>query len=230
MGRVIWCLGMYASASTWLFNAVRSSALQSAAVQTHFGSGEMDFGGYDPDQINLVKSHEISDEAKLIALAGAAEKIFITLRDPRDAVASVMEYHGHGFDRALHLVEQSARLCAGFAHDRRASLFRYEDRFFDELATVQTIAAALGQPARHAVAQEIFDRLGRQEINEYIAGLPQRTGMLQDRASGDFLDPQTHWHSHHAGRTGKIGRWQEKLSAAQVNEIEARLPGKPFLA
>jgi hypothetical protein len=41
--------------------------------------------------------------------------------------------------------------------------------------------------------------------------------------SGDRLDPRTHWHTHHAGRSGEIGRWRHMLSAAQAAEVEAAL-------
>jgi hypothetical protein len=48
-------------------------------------------------------------------------------------------------------------------------------------------------------------------------------GILQDRVSGDRLDPQTHWHTHHAGRTGEIGRWRRELSPAQADAVVERL-------
>ena len=107
-GRLIWCLGMYASASTWLFNVVRQIHLARGDndVQSHFVAGRANFGSINRlTATNLVKSHEINDEATVIDLAADADRIFVSVRDPRDAVASLMKYHGHEFDEALLLVD-----------------------------------------------------------------------------------------------------------------------------
>ena len=50
-------------------------------------------------------------------------------------------------------------------------------------------------------------------------------GILQDRISGDLLDPQTHWHTHHAGRSGEIGRWRRELTQAQADAVIAACGG-----
>ena len=225
--RVIWCLGLYASASTWLFNVIRqiATAAQPAPISTHFISDKMDFRALDQQQgIVLVKSHEISDEAALIGLAGRADKIFITTRDPRDAVASLMQYHRHEFPRALELVEQASRLCNEFSRDQRASLFRYEEKFFESSATIQTLSNLLGYDIPETTAQQIFDRLNREAVEKHIANMPRQKNILRDQLSGDFLDPQTHWHTHHAGRSGEAGRWRQVLSDSQAEQVKLRCP------
>jgi hypothetical protein len=225
--RVIWCLGMYASASTWLFNVVSQicAARQPGEVSNYFVSGVSDLPALDRQQgIGLVKSHEIANEAALIGLAGRADSIFITLRDPRDAVASLLQYHRLGFDNALSLVEQAARLCLDFSKDQRAAVFHYEDRFFETASTVQMVARRLGYDLSETAAQTIFDRLDRAAVERHIAGLPAQKNVLRDPASGDFLDPQTHWHTHHAGRSGEIGRWRQVLLESQVRQVELRCP------
>ena len=224
--RVIWCLGMYASASTWLFNVVRRihAVAEPTRLQTHFVGARSNFEKFDqPHAIRLVKSHEVSDEATLIELAGRASKIFITVRDPRDSVTSLMLYHNHDFDRALNLVEEASRLCAGFAKDKRAKFFRYEERFFENPDTVQRVAADLGYQLPDDVAQEIFNGMSWTAVEKHIAGLPKQPDVLQDRISGDLLDPLTQWHTHHAGRSGETGRWQHMLSEAQASEVSKRL-------
>lgn len=125
--RVIWCLGMYASASTWLFNVVRQmhASSESGPVQGHFVSDTQNLAGLDAGITHIVKSHEIPDEKTILGLAGQAGKILVTVRDPRDAIASLMLYHGHNFERAFSLVEASALLCKGFAKDRRSLLLRF---------------------------------------------------------------------------------------------------------
>jgi hypothetical protein len=224
--QVIWCLGMYGSASTWLLNAVRQICefAQQDKIQIYFVSTRREFPEFaQPGVTHLVKSHEISDDGTIVALSGRADKILMTMRDPRDAVTSLMAYHGHDFDKALGLVGQTAHLCMGFAKDRRTQLFQYESGFFEEQQTIHKLAGILGHQLPDEAAQRIFSGLQRGEVEKYIAGLRTQPGVLQDRLSGDLLDPATQWHTHHAGRSGEVGRWQNMLSAAQVKIIEERL-------
>ncbi len=132
----------------------------------------------------------------------------MTMRDPRDAVASLMVYHGHDFDKAFALVERTADLCVGFARDRRVQVFQYESGFFADPQTVQKLGEILGYQLPEKIVQRIFNGLQRAEVEKYIAGLPQRPGVLQDRISGDLPDPATQRHTHHAGRSGEIGCWR----------------------
>jgi hypothetical protein len=227
-GQLVWCLGMYGSASTWLFNAAQHicERARTGPVQVDFVSSQRSFEGLPRAGVTtLVKSHEISDDATIISLAARSTIILMTMRDPRDAVASLMAYHGHSFDKALALVTQTAALCLGYVKDRRAQLFHYETRFFDEPQTIENLAAVLACRLPDGAAQEIFNGLQRGAVEKYISGLPMRPGVLQDRISGDLLDPQTQWHSHHAGRSGEIGRWRHMLSAPQVAAICAQMPG-----
>ncbi len=224
--KFIWCLGMYGSASTWLFNVVREiyRSAGEESVNSHFLSGTFNFRALDQeDVIHLVKSHEISDESTVAALAGRSNKIFITMRDPRDAVASLMLYHAHDFEKALNLVAQSARLCVGFMKDKRAVLLRYEKRFFENAMIVHKIANDLGFELPDGIAIRIFDGLNRTKVEQYISSFTARKGILHDPISGDLLDPKTQWHTHHAGRTGETGRWKTNLTGLQIRTIEERL-------
>jgi hypothetical protein len=224
-GRVIWCLGMYASASTWLFNIVRQvlEAAQKEKIQLAFVSGKeqhLSLGG--PKVVTVIKSHEISNETRSLDVARSSEKILITVRDPRDAVTSLMQAHKYKFDLALYLVERSGRLCVDYAKDRRAKLFRYETRFFERAGTVTEIARHLGYELPDHIVQPIHVALTRAEVEKHINQMPKMQGILR-AATGDLLDPKTHWHSHHAGRNGEVGKWRKALSAQQANEVERRL-------
>ncbi len=225
-GQVIWCLGMYASASTWAFNVVRQVVEVSAPERFRavFASGSekiIDWGG--PDKVTTVKSHEISSEARVLEISRRASKILLTLRDPRDAVVSLMQAHGFAFSRALELVEKSALLCRSFSKDRRAMTLNYETGFFDDEATITVIARHLGYDLEKHTARAIHDSLQRGEVENYIGKLPKLAGVLKDRISGDLLDPKTQWHSHHSGRNGEIGKWRKVLTASQIDEISSRM-------
>jgi hypothetical protein len=221
--RVIWCLGMYASASTWLLNAVReiqvASGQKDLAIQ--FVRETINPTMLDGKHaVSVVKSHEVTDETTLLALAGQTDTILMTIRDPLDAVASVMEYQKIQFARALELVKQSSALCLDYIKDRRTTCFIYETKFFDEPATMLGLARLMGVTLSHEAAQESFDRLRRSAVETLIKGLPQQKGVLRDLVSGDYLDPVTQWHTHHAGRSGEIGRWRHSLAPEDARQIQ----------
>jgi hypothetical protein len=224
--RLFWCLGMYASASTWLYNVVRQLAevaQPGQQVRTHFASGRLNEAALAQPGFHIIKTHEISDDAAVQALTRRADKILVTIRDPRDAVTSLILYHGHSFENALPLVTQAMTLCARMAADNRAMLLHYESGFFGDERTLERIAAHLDLTVPKADRRRIFAALQRGQVESFIAGMPRLPGVLQDRVSGDLLDPQTHWHTHHAGRSGEVGRWRRLLTSAQAREVVLRL-------
>jgi hypothetical protein len=222
--RTIWCIGLYASASTWAFNAVRLiHEATRLPARTYFFSGASNLAPLAEPLTHIVKSHEISDPATVQDLGRRAAKIIITVRDPRDAVASLLRYHNHSFESALNHVDQTLRLCVRFAPDPRAKLYYYEQKFFENPATPANIATHLGLNPPPTACAQIFESLKRENVEKHIARMPTLPGILQDRISGDRLDPQTHWHTHHAGRTGTIGGWRSHLDTAQAQAVAARL-------
>ena len=225
-GKLIWCIGLYASASTWAFNVARllhAVADPPVRVKTHFFADKVDLAALAEPVTHIVKTHEIDDVAGAEALSERAARFVITVRDPRDAVASLMTYHGHDFERALAHVDKAMRLCVRHAADPRAKVFYYESKFFENEKMPEILAAHVGVTLGGGMGAKIFKALRREEVESYIATLPTRPGVLQDRKSGDRLDPQTHWHTHHAGRTGQIGRWQSGLTPEQAQAVQARL-------
>jgi hypothetical protein len=217
---------MYASGSTWLFNVVLKLAEAAAPDmprEGRFVAGVNDVGSLaKARRLLLVKSHE-TDAAAEAALTAAAETIFVTIRDPLDVVASVMQYQKRDFAGALDLTAKSAEQCARVSADPRALVLRYEAGFVDDPATLDALAARLGVVLAVADRTRIFAATRRREVERHIAGMARTPGVLIHRESGDLLDPATHWHSHHANRTGEVGRWRRALTGAQVQAVQARL-------
>lgn len=228
-GRVVWCLGMYASASTWTFNVARrilAKAPGTPAPSIFMANDATAIPQSNPGGLQLIKSHEIEDPKLVAELARRSARIIVTVRDPRDAVASMMAAQPtHSFEHALDLVASSATLCRQFAADQRTFLLEYESRFFERPEIVMDIARHLARHVETSLARAIFDALTRTEVDKYIANLARLPGVLENPQSGDLLDPVTHWHTHHAGRTGEIGKWRRVLSAAQIEHIE-RIMGR----
>jgi hypothetical protein len=226
--KVHWCLGMYSSGSTWVYNVTRQIAASvdpTKPVQGHFVSRVADVVALgQPGRSHIVKSHEVADEDAVAEIAGRADAIIISIRDPRDAVTSMMSYQAKDFDGSLSFVEKSAHLCARFAGDQRSLLLRYEAGFIDDMTTLDRIAESFHRPLAATDRAQIFASTRRAAIEALIAELPRLPNRLINVARpGHLADPVTHWHTHHAGRTGEIGRWQHMLTEAQVSEVDRLL-------
>jgi hypothetical protein len=223
---VVWCLGMYASGSTWLFNALLKVAAAIAPDlprASRFVASQGDVGVLRGERrLLLVKSHE-TDEPAAARLLAEADLVFISIRDPRDGVASVMDYQKRDFAMGLDLTEKAARLCQRLVADKRSLLLRYEAGFVDDPTTLDRLAARLGRALPPGERARIFAETRRPAVERFIAGMDKLPGVLWHPPTGDRLDPVTHWHSHHANRTGEIGRWRRVLTAEQARAVNERM-------
>jgi len=224
--RLVWCLGMYASGSTWLFNAARDVASRlypQEIVAGHYAEG-MEVLNNLPAVLNVVKTHQLGrTEARF--LEARAERILVSVRDPRDAVTSLMQHMGQSFLQALHFVENSGHFAGRHAGDARAELFRYESGFTDSEAIFDHLAAAFGGALAPEARQELFAATRRAKIEEKISRLEDLPTSWRNPANGDVVDRDTQWHRHHAGRSGESGRWHRLLPREGVALIERRMAG-----
>jgi hypothetical protein len=221
-----WCLGMYSSASTWAFNVVQqiASAIDpTRPITPVFGHDAL--SGCDEASTTLVVKTHFTAMAQ--ELARRAQGIVITIRDPRDAVASMIRHNKAPFDLALRVTEASAWTCARVAAHPRSALLCFEDRFFDDPQTVQRIASLFPGVLPDSDGQRIFERLCRGSVNAFIAGLDTvpTAECHFDELTGqwDAFDSATGWHKHHAGRNAEVGRWRRDLSDIQAMTIARRL-------
>jgi len=223
---MFWCLGMYSSASTWIYNVVQEVARTlspTGTVTPIFVYGSLpdlsEATGYP-----VVKTHAGGNADELGQLAKA---IIITIRDPRDAIVSLMTHNRLPFEFALNVTEASAWACARLVGHERSILFRYEDRFFDDPRTVASIAALCSHALSRAECERIFALFRRETVEAFIASIETlpTSGTQFDDVAGqwDTYDEVTGWHKHHAGRKGEIGRWQHELLSVQAQAIEDRM-------
>ena len=221
-----WCAGMYASGSTWAYNVMRgiaASAFPDRPVKGRFINVLADLDGLDDAAfVHVLKSHDMAAEVAdaLLPLVG---RIVVTIRDPRDAVTSLMRVPAlsvrpGGFDD-----REIGNFVAGIASDPRALLLRYETGFADDAATLDRIAAWFGLPLPAAERDRLFAQHRRAAIEGMIATLDSLPQAQRDARSGDIFDPETQWHRHHAGRSGEVGRWRRMLMPGQVTAIEREM-------
>lgn len=221
-----WCLGMYASGSTWLFNVAMRIGTILAPEKPPIGRYITSIGELDQDQAAIdriiVKTHDL-DDASADALRDLASSLLISIRDPRDCVSSLLLYQRYPFGVALKAVESSARCCARFAAEPHTLLLRYEDGFTDEPATLDRIAVTFNGDLAEEDRADIFAANSRASIEARIAMLETLPTAIHDARTGDIVDPATQWHRHHGGRSGEVGRWRHLLTLAEAATVEQRL-------
>ena len=216
MSTLYWCAGMYASGSTWAYNIMRGVTAALHAGQTvrgRFVNYLADLEGLDDQgRVHVVKTHDVAPEVAT-QLSRRTTRLVVPIRDPRDAVTSMMLYQRYPFDMALDWVARSGKFAASLVADPRALLLRYEAGFTDTPATLDAIARWFGCELPAGVRERLFAGHTRSAVEAMIATL----GAHHNENAGDA---ETQWHRHHAGRTGEIGRWRRMLTPAQVAAIE----------
>ena len=221
---VLWCQGMFASGSTWLYNvalAVGAALDPPCPVQGRFVFRPVDALGLNAPGIrHVVKAHQA--RYGIDAIAPTADAILVTVRDPRDAVVSLMRYHGFSFARALLNVRNAAEACLLLGGLPQAVTLHYEAGFIDDPRTIDGIARHMGGSIAPERRDRIFHDTRRPAIEALIARLDERPTAIVDQ-DGDVYDRASHWHRHHAGRDGVSGRWRRLLYPAQIHGIETSL-------
>jgi hypothetical protein len=223
--RIQWCLGMYSSGSTWMFNAIRAVGNTLFPGKPHIGvyaesTDQLPPGWPESDRL-IIKSHH-TDATATALVSQHADRIWISVRDPRDAVASAMTYMLPDFASALEAVTRSALHAERFIRDPRSVLLRYEDGFIDDPTTLDRFASAFSRTLTPQDRDRLFQQTRRTAIEAMIQEFdPNET--VDDGFPGHRVHMETQWHTHHLNRTGEVGRWRHTLDATQVKDIERRL-------
>jgi len=216
--RVVLCLGLKSSGSTWLYNVairiLKEAHPGKGAVAAFFADNSaMIPEGAEKAQVLVIKSHEPS-KTILFLTRFARGQALVTAREPRDSVASLMQRFGHSFESALKDVREGGKHVMALARERRTMTLRYEDGFPDKERTVDDVAAFLGVKISTSLRRRIFRSLTREAVQKKIRTL--HAGETDPNA----FDPTTQWHPGHVG-DGRIGKFKSVLSAAQQKEIAA---------
>ncbi len=219
--------GMHASASTWVFNVAREVVAEAVG-------GVHACHLLHPDDLARERAqgarHIVAKTHGWDSLAADARawraRVIVSVRDPRDAIVSVMQRFGEPFDRALGGIAQDCRAAAACAEAGFAVL-RYEDRFFEQPASVRLLARHLGLDVSEAAAERIFAAYTTDAVRALAAGvadLPAARVAGHGAARFDRLTQITHGH---IGDT-RTGKWHDVLARDQ--QMLARMVLRPVLA
>jgi hypothetical protein len=224
-------LGVYGSASTWVFNVARemlNAAYGSAQVAAYYADSMANLltapgviGRYV-----VVKMH--NGDASLAGFIHLAQPLLLlSLRDPRDAVVSMMARFAMPFAQAASGVGHSARVVLACA-EMGFPVLRYEDRFFDRPETLDTLAGALDVTLSPEVKAEIFARYQTAAVRALAATVETLpAARLEGDPAVDVYDRVTQIHRNHIG-DGASGKWRTRLTPEEQRQLCADLA--PVLA
>lgn len=229
--RLIMTIGLYSSASTWTFNVVRE-----LMIARH---GEARVRALYSDEVAKVledrqvlgryaiwKMH-FGEPAWDVFAQLTDPTILLTVRDPRDAILSLVNRFNTRLDAAAHAVARCCTRVLQCAHVGYPVL-RYEDRFFAEPEMVGTIAEYIGASVDADMRARIFERYTTEAVRALAA---QVEALPAERVKGDpavdLYDDLTQIHRGHIG-DASVGKWRWQLPAEQQAALTARFA--PFLS
>ena len=157
----------------------------------------------------VVKTHIPSPSLEFLTRF-ARGKVLITVREPRDAVASLMQRFDHRFASCLKEVAANAARMVDLFRNGDALVLRYEDRFYDWPETLDEIARHLHVKVPRSILRRTFVSLTAPSIQKRILSLSSR-GAFGTAPTPDSFDPKTHWHPGHVGDR-RIGKYAAVLT------------------
>jgi hypothetical protein len=224
--KAIICAGLYGSGSTWTFNLMRGlleaggrdfvseyfeHKIPMAWLESHARAPTL-----------LMKTHKPCDILVGCALQGAP--VVLTVRDPRDAVASLMTRFSYTCEEAIGVVLDSAEHLLRLAAVCEPLILKYEDGYLSDPATVERIAGFLALAASEPTRRQLFARLSADSVRRFIGDRFKDRERSSLEAKDEF-DAVTHWHPRHVG-DGKVGKYayvvQEAAQLARITGGAAR--------
>lgn len=211
-------IGMHASASTWVFNVVRELMIASAGddqVITLYADKleQVPDASVRIGKHVVIKSHQGSAELDSW-LAAEQAPVFLSIRDPRDACISMSQRFKAPLNHTIVWIANDCNRLSRLA-TRGHLLLRYEDRFFEDISTIEKIGNVIGLNVSSQVADAIFARYRTEAVRSFaqsLAGLPpERLQMV-----GAFpMDRVTQILAPHIG-DGRDGKWYDLPLRSQI--------------
>lgn len=215
---IILCAGLPRSGSTWVYNAVlllcksslRATGLYSDNVPNNFNQL------IENIDVLVIKSHQPNHELlDLVRFAGG--RVIVTVRDPRDCVASLIEAFDFAKSEAINFVTGSARCIDTVISKQRPLIIKYEDAL-DRTSIVRTLAAKIGREVDAKTVAAISDTLAADKLRSDIAKF-EADGTIDAEIPAQSWTEETHWHPRHIG-DGRIGKYKELISDLDALLIE----------
>jgi hypothetical protein len=214
---IILSIGLPSSASTWLFNVIRDILSDREVIAFEATSLEaLELPLRRTGTVALIKCHTVSVPFfRMLQLAGA--KAIISLRDPRDATASVVNRVLPQPQDAIHNVSRSLSAVLTARSGLQSQILLYEDRFFEQHTTLLDLASFLNVRLSPAGAQDIFDRYSISNVRARLDSLREANSMATSETG--LYDAKTMFNDKHIGDT-MSGKWKITFKDVLAEEID----------
>jgi hypothetical protein len=143
--------------------------------------------------------------------------VLITIREPRDAIASLMNRFGHTFETSLNEVSRGGERLIELSQTGRPLVLRYERNFISRPDTVERLCKKLRLVLSRDFVSQIVDSLKVENVERKIAAL-EKKGVFGVRPDPDRFDAKTHWHPGHIGNR-QIGKYADVLSTQMQQRV-----------
>lgn len=207
-------LGIPSSASTWVYNILkvilkkRETSVDAYQCET-LGDLERNIGS--TARAHVWKAHNL--QHPLLRMIELTEMpIVISIRDPRDAVASLVgRFNANPVDSAQQVMRSIASVfSATAAASRRSMVCVYETSFPERVETVQAIADLMRIALTPAEVIAIQSEFSLAQVKKFTSGLDALPGERLVRNGDDVMDRDTQFHRVHVSDAA-IGKWRNVL-------------------
>jgi hypothetical protein len=226
--RLVATIGLHGSASTWVFNVVRElmiASLGDGRVLAVYADevAQVPDGPACAGRHLVIKSHHGS--AGLDAwLATGRARIFLSVRDPRDACISMAQRFQAPLNHTVQWIANDCNRLARLAVQGHP-LLRYEDRFFENPESAERLAHALGLRLAPAVIEAIFARYRTEAVRSFARGLADLPAERLTMVGSFMMERVTQILGPHIG-DARSGKWRDL-----PGPLQTELTGlfRPFL-
>ena len=219
---IVFTIGLPSSASTWVYNVVRAILAANGLEHASFiGETLGDFIHADIRSKThaVVKGHRFEGGLhQIIQLAGSPS--ILSLRDPRDATASLVQRFGQDAGVSAAQVNRSLVSICALADACEHLAFFFEQRFPDHEQSIRDIADYLKLGLCEAQTEAIFHKFKAETIRELTASVSGYAGADSGgECAGGWTDADTHFHHNHI-TDRRIGKWSSFFDPATAEALD----------
>lgn len=208
---IVVCLGLQRSGSTWLYNVAREVLIHRYGKVLSLEATSLEALQKIPQKLSksdciLIRCHTVTGSLLNFLLAADA-RFVLSVRDPRDSIASLCsQLGGRSGNWCIDVSRSLAAIHTVRERSLLALLFRYEDGYVDQPASIRMLADYLNVELKAGVEEEVLARFSKSSVQAYLDKVVVPEG--ERDAGGWRTDPYTGFNEKHLG-DGRIGKWTD---------------------
>jgi Sulfotransferase domain len=215
-------LGVQSSASTWVYNVIKSILKKRGIAYDAYMSetmGDVKKHFAKRARTHVWKAHNLEMPLlRMIELTAAP--LIISVRDPRDAAASLVTRFGANPVEAVQQITRSiASVFSAVASVPKALVFEYELGFPERAETVRQIADLMNIALTPEELDEIRAEFSIEKVREFTAKLDALPSDRLLKRGQDTMDTESHFHRTHVSDAA-IGKWKKVYAEGMHADLD----------